>query len=82
MQRSHQQPAGVTSSVPCQELEFGPSRHRGASYTMAMSLLRDREQAQVAERGLGEGCQEGGGGGGGRQKKGEKNERVKGRSVS
>ena len=56
-------PAGMTSSVPCCELEFRSSRHRGASYTMAIWLPRDRKPAQVAERGEGGG--EGGGGGGG-----------------
>ena len=58
------QPAGMTSLVPCLELEFGPSRHRGASYTMATWPLRDRKQAQVAERGEGGGEGLGGGGGG------------------
>ena len=32
------EPAGMTSSIPCRELEFGPSRHYGASYTMASGL--------------------------------------------
>ena len=65
------EPAGI-SSVPCRELEFGPSRHCGASYTMAMWPLRDRKTAQVAEWGEGGGEEgggetesEGGGGGGG-----------------
>ena len=35
------EPAGVTSSVPCRELEFGLSKHCGASYTMATWPLRD-----------------------------------------
>ena len=43
------EPAGMTSSIPCRELEFGPSRHCGASYTMTTWPLRDRKTAQVAE---------------------------------
>ena len=31
-------------------LKLGPSRHRGASYTIATWPLRDRKLAQVAER--------------------------------
>ena len=57
-------PAGMTSSVPCHELMFVPSRHHGASNTMATWLLRDRKPAQVAERGEGGGEEKGGGGGG------------------
>ena len=49
------EPAGVTSSVPCREPEFGPSRHCGASYSMATWPLRDRKTAQVAEWGEGGG---------------------------
>ena len=48
-------PAGMTSSIPCRELEFGPSRHCGASYTMATWPLRYRKPAQVAEWGEGGG---------------------------
>ena len=69
------EPAGMTSSIPCRELEFGPSRHCGTSNTMATWPLRDRKTAQVAEwvegggeRGGGGGDREwrrGGGGGGG-----------------
>ena len=50
--------AGVTSVVPYCKLEFGSSRHRGASFTVALWLLRVRKQAQLAERG--EGREEGG----------------------
>ena len=55
------EPAGVTSSIPCRELEFGCSRHCGASYTMATWPLRDQKTAQVAEQWEG-GGEEGGGG--------------------
>ena len=68
-------PAGVTSSIPCRELEFGCSRHCGASYTMATWPLRDQKTAQVAERGEGGGEDGGGGGGGGG---GGRRQRVKG----
>ena len=57
-------PAGMTTSAPCREPVFGPSRHRCASYTMATLLPRDQKPAQVAERGEG-GGEEGRGGGGG-----------------
>ena len=59
------EPAGMTSSVPCREPVFEPSRHHGASYTMATWLLRDRKPAQVADWGEGVGRGGGGGGGGG-----------------
>ena len=52
------QPGGVIPSVQCRKLEFGPSKHCGASYTMATWLLSGQKQAQVAE--LGEGGGEGG----------------------
>ena len=62
-------PAGMKSSIPCRELEFGPSRHCGTSYTMATWPLRDRKPVQVAEQGGGGGVggevERGGGGGGG-----------------
>ena len=48
------EPAGMTSSIPCCQLKFGPSRHCGASYTMATWPLRDWKPAQVAEQGEGE----------------------------
>ena len=49
------QPAGMMSSVPCREPVFGPSRHCGASYTMATWLLRYQKPAQVADWGEGVG---------------------------
>ena len=55
------EPAGMTSSIPCHELEFKPSRHCGASYTMATWPPRDRKTAQVAEWGKGGGEERGGG---------------------
>ena len=62
------QPADMTSSVPCcSELEFGLSRHRDASCTVATWLPRDRKPAQVAELwegGWGEGAERRRGGGG------------------
>ena len=61
------EPAGMTSSIPCRELEFGPSRHCGASCTMAMwpteSLPRWLNEGREEERRFW-----GGGGGGGRQR--------------
>ena len=55
-------PAGMTLSVPCHKLDFGSFRHLGASYTMAMWLLKDHTHTQVAEQG------EGGGDGGRRMR--------------
>ena len=45
------QQAGLALSVLCYKMKFGPSRLHGASYTMAMWLLRDQKQVQVAEQG-------------------------------
>ena len=53
------EPAGMRSSIPCRKLKFGPSRHCGASYTMATWPLRDRKAVQVAEQGEGGGEGEG-----------------------
>ena len=54
------QPVGMTSSVPCRKLEFGPSRYCGTSYTMATWLPRDRPRwlnagREEETRGEGEG---------------------------
>ena len=55
------QPAGMMSSVPCREPVFRPSRHRGASYTMATWLLRDQSQPKWLTEGRGWVGEEGGG---------------------
>ena len=43
--------AGMTSSVSCRKLEFGPSRHRGTSYTQATWLPRDRKLPRWLNKG-------------------------------
>ena len=48
------QQADMTSSIPNCERSLGPPK-TSASYTLAMCLLRERKQAQVAGRGEGGG---------------------------